>query len=32
MLTLIGWLGLLIVGSIVVYCLIELKNWIDDQE
>jgi len=26
-----GWLALLIIGSIVVYFLIELKDWIDSD-
>jgi hypothetical protein len=27
-----GWIAFLIVGSIVVYCLIELKDWIDKDQ
>jgi len=27
-----GWIAFLIVGSLVIYCLIELKGWIDKDQ
>lgn len=26
-----GWLGILLLGSIALYVLIELKDWLDNQ-
>jgi hypothetical protein len=28
----LGWLGILIIGSVVLYGLIELKDWIDKDQ